>query len=280
MSLSPVPPSPTVTLANGVEMPQIALGTWPMKGQEAARAVASALEIGYRHIDTAEAYENEDSVGEGLRASGVPRDQVFVTTKFQRQWHGREGVRTACEGNLRRLGLDYLDLLLIHWPNPQQGRFVEAFEGLLALLEAGQVRAVGVSNFKVHHLAPLLERGLVPHVNQIQLDPYHRRPDLEALHRERGIVTEAWSPLGRAGAMLADPAITAIAARHGRTPGQVVLRWQLQHGFAAAPKSADPQRQRENLDLSGFTLDVAEMAVLDGLDRPDAEMLDADVFGH
>ena len=148
MSLSPVPPLPTVMQVNGVEMPQIALGTWSMKGQEAARAVASALEIGYRYIDTTEAYENEDGVGEGLRASGVPRDQVFVTTKFQRQWHGRESVRTACEGNLRRLGLDYLDLLLVHWPNPQQGRFV---------------------------------------------DPYHLRPDPKALHRERGIVTEAWS---------------------------------------------------------------------------------------
>ncbi|KDB53066.1 oxidoreductase [Sphaerotilus natans subsp. natans DSM 6575] len=280
MSLSAVSPSPTVSLSDGVEMPLIALGTWPMRGDEAARAVASALEIGYRHIDTAEAYENEEAVGQGLRASGVPRERVFVTTKFQRQWHSREGVRTACEGNLRRLGLEYIDLLLIHWPNPQQGRYVEAFEGLLALRETGKVRAVGVSNFKAHHLADLFARGLVPQVNQIQLDPYHRRPDLEALHRERGIVTEAWSPLGRAGAMLEDPAIAAIAERHGRTTGQVVLRWQLQHGFAAAPKSADPRRQRQNLDLSGFELDAAEMALLDGLDRPDQGMLDADVFGH
>ena len=161
-----------VTLNNGIRMPIAGFGVFQIPDSaECERCVVDAIAAGYRLIDTAASYLNEEAVGRGLRASGVPREQVFVTTKFQRQWHGREGVRTACEGNLRRLGLDYIDLLLIHWPNPQQGRFVEAFEGLLALLEAGQVRAVGVSDFKVHHLAPLLERGLVPHVNQIQLDP-------------------------------------------------------------------------------------------------------------
>lgn len=275
-----VPLSPTVTLANGVPMPQLGLGTWPMKGPEAAWAVASALEIGYRLIDTAEAYENEDAVGEGLRASGVPREQIFLTSKFQRQWHSRDGVRSACENNLRRLGLDYIDLLLIHWPNPALDRYVEAFEGMLGLLEAGKVRAIGVSNFLPKHLARLFERGMVPHVNQIQLDPYHRRPDLEALHRARGIVTESWSPLGRAGTMLADSAITAIAERHGRTTAQIVLRWHIQHGLVTLPKSADPLRQRQNLDIFGFTLDAAEMAVLDAMDRPDPGMLDPETFGH
>lgn len=274
------PLAPVVTLSNGVQMPQLGLGTWPMTGAEAARGVASALEVGYRLIDTAENYGNEDAVGEGLRASGVPREQIFLTTKFNRQWHSREGARTACDNSLRRLGLDYIDLLLVHWPNPDQGRYVEAFEGLQELLAAGKVRAIGVSNFLPEHLQQLLQRGMVPHVNQIQLDPWHRRFDLEALHRQHGIVTETWSPLGRAGAMLADPAIGAMAERHGRSTGQIVLRWHAQHGFVAVPKSGDPLRQCQNLDIFDFTLSTEEMALLDAMDRPDPGMLSPLTFGH
>jgi 2,5-diketo-D-gluconate reductase A len=273
-------PAPTVLLANGVAMPRLGLGTWPLDDAGAADAVATALRAGYRLIDTAENYANERGVGEGLRRSGVPRAEIFVTTKFNRRWHSVEGARQACEASLARLGLDYIDLLLVHWPNPDQDRYLDAFRGLAALLEAGKVRAIGTSNFKSAHLQRLFDAGMVPHVNQIQLDPYHRRDDLVAIHRAHGIVTETWSPLGRRNGMLADPAITAIAARHGRSPAQVVLRWQVQSGHVPTPNSSHPGRIAENLAVFDFALDDAEMTVLDGLDRPDPEMFDADVFGH
>ncbi len=272
--------APTVTLSNGVPMPQVGLGTWPMDDAQAAVAVASALGVGYRLIDTAENYGNERGVGEGIRKSGVARGEIFLTTKFNRQWHSVDGARQACEASLRRLGVDYLDLLLIHWPNPDQDRYVEAFHGMTRLLEAGLVRAIGTSNFKVTHLQRLFDAGLVPHVNQIQLDPYHLRSDIVAVHRARGIVTEAWSPLGRARGMTDDPAIVAAAERHGRTPAQVVLRWHVQSGYVPIPKSADPARQAQNLDVFGFTLSDEEMAALGRLDQPDPGMLDSDVFGH
>lgn len=275
-----IDPAPTVTLANGVEMPQLGLGTWPMTDAEAAKAVATAIETGYRLIDTAENYKNETGVGQGIRDAGVARDEVFLTTKMNKQWHSVDGARRACEASLERLGLDYIDLFLIHWPNPDQGTYVEAFDGLTRLLDAGLVRAIGTSNFLPHHLNDLFAAGFVPHVNQIQLDPYHLRPDITAIHAEKGIVTESWSPIGRAGEMLADPAITRIAEAHGKTPAQIVLRWQVQSGFVPAPKSADPERQAQNLDVFGFALTESDMAALNGLDRPDPDMLDANSFGH
>lgn len=275
-----IDPAPTVTLANGVEMPRLGLGTWPMTDDEAAKAVSTAIETGYRLIDTAENYKNETGVGQGIRDAGVARDEVFLTTKMNKQWHSVDGARRACEASLERLGLDYIDLFLIHWPNPDQGTYVEAFDGLTRLLDAGLVRAIGTSNFLPHHLNDLFAEGFVPHVNQIQLDPYHLRPDITAIHAAKGIVTESWSPIGRAGEMLADPAITRIAEAHGKTPAQIVLRWQVQSGFVPAPKSADPERQAQNLDVFGFALTEADMAALNGLDRPDPEMLDANSFGH
>ena len=273
-------PAPTLTLANGVEMPQLGLGTWPMNDAEAAVTVAAALDMGYRLIDTAENYENERGVGEGIRQSGVARADIFVTTKFNRKWHSVDGARAACEASLERLGLDYIDLLLVHWPNPDQGRYVEAFQGLVRLLEAGLVKSIGTSNFKPAHLQKLFDLGLVPHLNQIQLDPYHLRDDLVAIHREKGIVTGAWRPIGCGNAMLADPVISAVAERHGRTTAQVILRWLTQQGFVATPKSSNPTRMAQNLDIFGFTLSADEMALLGTLDRPDPEMFDADSFGH
>lgn len=275
-----VNPAPTVTLANGVQMPRLGLGTWPMDDVEAAVAVAGALRVGYRLIDTAENYENERGVGEGIRKSGVDRAEVFVTTKFNRKWHSIEGARQACEASLARLGLDYVDLLLVHWPNPDQDRYVEAFSGMIPLQRSGLVRAIGTSNFKPAHLQRVFGQGMTPHVNQIHLDPYHLRPDLVAVHEAKGIVTGTWSPLGRGNQMLQDAAITAIAERHGRTPAQVVLRWHIQQDFVPVPKSADPQRQRENLDVFDFTLADEEMNAMSALGRPDPEMLDADTFGH
>jgi 2,5-diketo-D-gluconate reductase A len=272
--------APTVRLLNGVEMPQLGLGTWPMNDAEAKDAVRTALGLGYRLIDTAENYGNETGVGEGMRASGVRRADVFITTKFNRQWHSVEGVRRACEASLTRLGTDYIDLLLIHWPNPDQDRYVEAFRGLLRVLDAGLVRAVGVSNFKPAHLQRLLDLGLVPHVNQIQLDPYRRRDDLVAIHRANGIITETWSPLGRGDTMLQDPVIGAIARRHGRTPAQIVLRWHVQSGYVPTPKSGHPERQAANLDVFDFALSDDEMGRLNGLDQRENTIKDADTFGH
>lgn len=272
--------APVIALAKGVNMPQLGLGTWPMNDAEAAKVVPAAIGIGYRLIDTAENYENERGVGQGIRASGLKREELFVTTKFNRQWHGIEGARRACEASLKRLGLDYIDLFLIHWPNPDQNLYVEAFRGLVRLLEAGLVRAIGTSNFKSAHLQRLFDLGLVPQLNQIQLDPYHRRDDLVAIHRQHGIVTESWRPLGLGRTMLADPVVVAIGARLGRTAAQVLLRWQVQQGFVTCPKSSDPRRQAENLDVFSFALSPDDMAALDALDRPDPEMFDADAFGH
>jgi 2,5-diketo-D-gluconate reductase A len=272
--------APTLTLANGVEMPQLGLGTWPMNDAEAAETVTTALELGYRLIDTAENYQNERGVGLGIRNASVPRDQIFVTTKFNREWHSFDGAKAACEASLKRLGLEYIDLLLIHWPNPDQDRFVEAYLGLVNLLDRGLVRAIGTSNFKPAHLQRLLDLGLTPHLNQIQLDPYHRRDDLIELHQRHGIVTESWRPLGCGNAMLADPVIKTIAERHQRTPAQIVLRWAVQQGFATAPKSANPQRMAENLSVFDFSLNTEEMAALGQLGRDDPDMLDADNFGH
>ena len=270
----------TVALAGGVQLPQMGLGTWPMNDDEAAVAVKSALQIGYRHLDTAENYRNEVGVGQGIRDSGVAREEVFVTTKFNTEWHSVEGARTACEASLKRLGLDYVDLLLIHWPNPAQDRYVQAFEGLLKLRDAGLVRAVGVSNFKAAHLQKLFDAGLTPQVNQIELSPTRPRKELVALHRAHGIVTESWSPLDRGGDLLNADSIQKAAAAHGVTPAQVVLRWHVQQGLVAIPKSADPDRQRLNLDVFGFALSAAEMAAIDALEQPEPKLLDADRFGH
>ena len=275
-----IKPAPTLTLANGLEMPQLGLGTWPMNDAEAAVTVEAALKMGYRLIDTAENYENERGVGEGIRNGGVARAEIFVTTKFNRQWHSVDGARAACEASLERLGLDYIDLLLVHWPNPDQGRYVEAYQGLVRLLEAGLVKSIGTSNFKPAHLQKLFDLGLVPHLNQIQLDPYHLRDDLVAIHREKGIVTGAWRPLGCGNAMLTDPVISSVAERHGRTTAQVILRWLTQQGFVATPKSSNPTRMAQNLDIFDFSLSADEMALLGTLDRPDPSMLDADSFGH
>ena len=273
-------PSPTLRLLNGVEMPQLGLGTWPMDDAEAAQSVSQALELGYRLFDTAENYRNEAGVGEGVRRSGVPRREVFITTKLNRQWHSRTGVREACEASLARLGMDYVDLLLIHWPNPAQDRYVEAFEGMVQLLEAGLVRSVGVSNFKAAHLAKLFAAGLVPHVNQVQLDPTLRRDDLIAIHRDKGIVTQSWSPLGMKGGVIEHPTVIEIASSHGRSPAQIVLRWHVQSGFATPPKSASLERQKANLDVFSFSLSEPEMARLNALPQLESNLTDADRFGH
>ncbi|MBL3699181.1 aldo/keto reductase [Leucobacter luti] len=272
--------APTSRLAGGAEMPVLALGTWPMDDAETADAVESALAAGYRHIDTAENYGNERGVGEGIRRSGLPRDEVFITTKFNRAHHSEAGVRAAWEASCARLGVDTIDLFLIHWPNPDQDRYLDALRGLVALRDEGRIRALGVSNFTAAHLERAAAAGLVPEVNQIQLDPEHSQPRVQAANRAHGIATVAYSPLGRGGSFLDHPAVGDAARAHGKTPAQVVLRWHVQHGNAAAPKSANPVRQRENLALFDFALSPEEMAAIDALDVGAPLQHDADTFGH
>lgn len=261
-------------------MPVVALGTWPMNDAEVADAVESALAAGYRHIDTAEAYGNERGVGEGLRRSGLPREEVFITTKFNKDWHSVEGAKQAFEAACERLGVDYIDMLMVHWPNPAQGTYVEAVQGLKELRDAGKIRAFGVSNFTPAHLEQLFAAGLVPEINQLQLEPEHVWPERQAFHREHGIVTVAYSPLGRGGSFLDSEAVQSAAAAHGKTPSQVVLRWHVQQGNVAAPKSGNPERQRENIDIFDFDLSDAEMAAITALDTGEPGRLDPETFGH
>jgi 2,5-diketo-D-gluconate reductase A len=273
---------PTLRLLHGADIPQLGLGTSPMTDDEAERVVADAIGAGYRLIDTAENYGNEVGVGAGIKASGVAREELFVTTKFNKRWHGRDLAAEAYEGSIDRLGLDYLDLLLIHWPNPAQDQYVQAWDGLVGLLEAGRVRAIGTSNFKPAHLDRIItETSVVPDVNQIQLNPLVGRADTRVWQAASGIVTESWSPLGGAGAeVLAEPVVARIAAETGRTPAQVVLRWHVQLGLVAVPKSADPQRLRQNLDVFGFELTPAQVDALSALDRGESAAVDSDEFGH
>lgn len=269
-----------IPLPNGLEIPQIGLGTWPLKGPQATHAVRSAIELGYRLIDTAEAYENEEAVGEGLRSSGVAREQLFITTKLNREWHSRAGVRQACEASLRRLRTSYIDLFLIHWPNPRQDRYVEAFEAMMELVEAGLIRSAGVSNFKPQHLERLLALDLHPQLNQIQLDPYRPRVAEVDFHQKHRIVTESWSPLDRDGGLLREGIVARIAQELSRSAAQVVLRWHVQKGFVTVPKSGDPRRQRDNLDIFNFELTAAHLARLDALADNTARIEDSDIVGH
>lgn len=272
--------APTIELLSGVSIPVLGLGTWPLDDDEAATAVEQAVSAGYRLFDTAENYGNEAGVGEGIRRSGIERDEVFITTKFNKQWHSVDGVRKAFEQSAARLGVDYIDLLLVHWPNPDQDRYVDAVKGLAALREDALIRAIGVSNFKPTHLQRLLDEGLVPDVNQIQLDPRHTRPESRHFHATHGIVTESWSPLGKGSNLLQDPAVDRLADKYGMTPAQIILRWHIQLGLVAIPKSANPLRIRQNINLFGFELAQDEVESLSALDTGDADITDSDSFGH
>jgi 2,5-diketo-D-gluconate reductase A len=274
--------APTISLRNGADIPMLGIGTWPLKGEDSARQIRTAIEVGYRLIDTAENYGNEDGVGEGLRSSGIDRDEIFLTTKFNRRWHSVDGVREAYDASRKRLGVDYIDLLLVHWPNPDQGRYVEAVQGLQKLLEAGDLRAIGVSNYKPAHLQRVLdESGIIPDVNQIQLSPYSTRDESRAFHSEHGIITESWSPVGASSDELrTDPVITRIAEAHGKSAAQVVLRWHIQLGLVAIPKSANRGRMAENIAVFDFELTSEEMTSITGLNRGEAGLTDSDEFGH
>ncbi|MFY1692742.1 aldo/keto reductase [Plantactinospora sp. WMMB782] len=279
--MNAAPTVPTRQLANGAEIPQIGFGTWPLSDAEAERAVAEAIGTGYRLIDTAYKYGNEVGVGRGLRASGVPREELFVTSKLNGEWHGRDRVREAFEDSIGKLGVDYLDLYLIHWPMPWQDRYVDAFLGLADLLREGRVRAVGLSNFKPAHIDRIrAATDLTPDVNQIQLDPTLTRDAARAYHHEHGIVTESWGPIGHGGELLAHPTVTGLADRYGRTPAQVVLRWHLELGLVPIPKTASAERMKSNIDVFDFTLAPEDVAALSALDRGEEAATDSDATGH
>ncbi|WP_046732489.1 aldo/keto reductase [Streptomyces humi] len=254
---------PVYTLNDGTTIPAIGLGTWPMDDAQAERAVRDALETGYRLVDTAVNYRNETGVGRGVASSGVPREEVLVTTKLPGRHHGYEETLASFEESRRRLGLEYVDLYLIHWPNPRVGKYVDSWRAMVRLREEGLVRSIGVSNFTEEHLGRLeKETGVLPSVNQVELHPLFPQEELRAFHAEKGIVTESWSPLGQDGRLLSDPAIVGVAQALGVTPAQVILRWHVQLGAVAIPKSADAGRQRTNLDVSGFQLRDTQMTAV------------------
>lgn len=263
--MSKVPP---ITLNNGVEMPQLGFGVWQVPDAEAETAVAAALEAGYRSIDTAAAYGNEEGTGRAIAASGIPREDLFVTTKLWNTDHGYDSALRAFDASLSKLGLDHVDLYLIHWPTPARGRYVDTYRAFEKLYAEGRVRAIGVSNFEREHLEHLIaETSVVPAVDQIELHPHLQQRAAREYHAQQGIATEAWSPLGQGKGLLEVPAIVAIAQKHGRTPAQVVLRWHIQLGNVVIPKSVTPSRIKENIDVFGFSLDTEDLAAISALDE-------------
>lgn len=282
MSTTGTPLAPTIPLPNGAQMPRLGLGTWPMDDREVEAAVVQAVEIGYRSIDTAFNYGNEVGVGRGIAACGVGREELFVTTKLNKEDHGVDEVQRAFERSATKLDVDYIDLLLIHWPNPAQDRYVDAYRGLVRLLEDGRVNAIGLSNFKPEHVDRVLEAtGVTPDLDQIELDPTKTRAAERAYLQGKGIVCSAWSPLGGRHAGLRENAtIARIAEKRGKTPGQVILRWHMEIGDVTVPKSADAERQRQNLEIFDFALTRAEIDEISGLDRGGEGVTDSDEFGH
>ncbi len=268
-------------LNDGTTIPAVGFGTSGLKGQAAVDAVVSALEKGYRLLDTAVNYGNEAEVGEGIRRSGVPRDEIVVTSKIPGRHHAYDEAIASTRESLERLGLDRIDVHLIHWPNPQRGLYPEAWRALVQLRDDGLVRSPGVSNFTEEHLRRVIdETGVTPVLNQIELHPYFPQDGMRAVHQELGVVTESWSPFARKQAVFEEDVVTAAAEAHGVTPGQVILRWHLQLDALPIPKSATPERQAQNLDLDGFGLTADEMAAISGLARPDGRWFGGDPDTH
>ncbi|OCB13346.1 oxidoreductase [Mycolicibacterium porcinum] len=254
--------SPRVTLNDGNSIPQVGLGVWQTPAEETVRAVSAALQAGYRHIDTAAAYQNETETGRGLVESGVPREDVFLVTKLWNSEQGYDSTLAAFDASLDRLGVDYLDLYLIHWPVPANNAYVDTFKAFAHLHDQGRVRSIGVSNFEPEHLSVLIDStGIVPAVNQVELHPLFPQNELREVHARLGIATEAWSPLGQ-GSLLSDPVITGIAQRHGKTPAQVLIRWHIHLGNIVIPKSVNPERIVSNFDVFDFDLDESDMAAI------------------
>ncbi|MFJ1901225.1 aldo/keto reductase [Streptomyces sp. NPDC088115] len=259
---------PSLTLNNGVEMPQLGFGVWQVPDDEAAKAVATAIESGYRSIDTAAIYRNEGGTGKAIAASGVARDELFVTTKLWNSEQGYDSTLRAFDASLDKLGLDYVDLYLIHWPVPAKDAYVDTYRAFEKIYADGRARAIGVSNFLPEHLERLLgETSVVPALNQIELHPQLQQAESRALHAKHGILTEAWSPLGSGKGLLEVPTVVAVARKHDRTPAQAVLRWHLQTGHVVIPKSVTPSRIAENIDVFDFELDEDDLAAFAALDE-------------
>jgi 2,5-diketo-D-gluconate reductase A len=273
-------PTPRLALSTGALMPVIGLGTWPLNDGQVARTVVDATAAGYRLIDTAAKYGNEAGVGQGIRDSGIARDELFVTTKLDGGYQGNDRAIPGLDTSLARLGLDYVDLLMIHWPLPARNLYVDTWITFGKLLASGKTRAIGVSNFKPAHLDRLIaETGVAPAVNQIEVNPTLARAETRAYNAAHGILTQSWSPLGR-GETLSNPVITGIADRLGTSPAQVVLRWHVQLGLSAVPKSATPARLAQNLDVFGFELTAQDLDAIARLDQGEAAATNSDVAGH
>jgi 2,5-diketo-D-gluconate reductase A len=269
---------PTLTLNNGVEIPQLGFGVFQIPPEDTAAATRTALEIGYRHIDTAQMYGNEKGVGQAVRDSGLPRDDVFVTSKLSNKQHGRDVILRSFDATMEALGFDQLDLFLIHWPLPARGDHVERWKVMEEIYAGGRVRAIGVSNFQVRHLRDLFEATETrPAVNQIEVHPFLVADELRAFNREHGIVTEAWSPIAR-GKVDDDAVLRGIAETLGRSPAQVALRWHLQRGDVVFPKSVTRSRVEENFALFDFELDDEQMAAITALDRGERTGPDPNTF--
>ncbi|MGL5930094.1 MAG: aldo/keto reductase [Dermatophilaceae bacterium] len=264
---------PSVTTAlttptGTVDIPTVGFGVWQVPDDEVGAALATAFDAGYRHVDTAAAYQNEEGVGRALAATEVPREDLFVTTKLWTSEQGRDRTLHAFDASMQRLGLDVLDLYLIHWPAPALDQYVDAWRTMQELRDAGRVRAIGVCNFQVPHLTRLREEtGELPAINQVELHPYLQQTELRAWHAEHGVVTESWSPLASGKKVLEDPVVGGIAQAHGVTPAQVVIAWHLALGCVVIPKSVTPSRIRENLAAADLTLSDDDLAALSGLDR-------------
>ena len=262
-----------ITFNDDNSIPQLGYGVWQIEDNGAADAVGTALETGYRHIDTASIYGNEVGVGRGIATSSVPREDIFLTTKLWNSDQGFEKAIAALDASLERLGTDYVDLYLIHWAMPQQGTYLDSWRALIELKKQGKVRSIGVSNFPQAQLREIIaDTGVTPAIHQIELHPYFSQEDMRAVHEELGIVTEAWSPLGQGGEILKDPVIVEIAGKHGVSPAQVVLAWHLAKGIVAIPKSVTPARIAENFAAANVTLDAADIAAIDGLTRADGRI--------
>jgi 2,5-diketo-D-gluconate reductase A len=263
---------PLINFNDGHSIPQVGLGVWQTPDDVAVTAVSTALKAGYRHVDTAAIYRNEAGVGEGLRQSGVARSDVYVTTKLWNEDQGFDSTLKAYEASLKRLGVDKVDLYLMHWPSPWRGLYVDSWKAMVRLRQEGRVDSIGVSNFGEEHLERIVgETGVTPVLNQIELHPDFQQRELRAVHDRMGIATESWSPLGQ-GKLLDHPVIGAVAAKYGRTPAQVIIRWHMEHGLIVIPKSVTPSRIEQNFRVFDYSLDTDDMAALDALDSPDARI--------
>ena len=261
-----MPNVPNLKFNNGVEIPQLGYGVWQVPDDEVTPAVRTAIEVGYRHIDTAAIYGNEAGTGRAIAESGVPREELFVTTKLWNSNQGYDSTLRAFDESVGKLGLDYVDLYLIHWPAEERGAYVDSWGGIMKSKEVGNARSIGVSNFTAEHLSNIIDLSFfVPAVNQVELHPRLNQAELRATHAEHDIVTEAYSPLG-VGRLLDEPTVTSVGQAHGKTPAQVLTRWSIQLGNVVIPRSSSPDRMKENLDVFDFELTENEMTTLNGLD--------------